>query len=512
MRKTLNKKGFTLIELVVVIAIIGMVITTILSLLFFGYDVYSMTSTDFQLQSSVRVAMETLGETIRESKAVFAVPNADYKDEQWNYLTVDDAGTTVVAYEWNGTGWNKNVILGPYPDITFNIVFMKENTMSKDNSLEMYIEAKTKGGSVQRFAITTGYEVLNALQVIDYGTVSNPARALAYRSDEFHYENMKIYVNLSLVLDTSGSMTRNIAGSTTSNTSLRRISILKEKTNQLIEGFAQNANPNVDISISVVEYNTHANDPGNFLNVRTNKATLISEVNSLCGGTSQSCNGATNIGDGLRRAYYLTEEKAANQRAAHSDELDRILIKNYVLLLSDGDYTMYTRYVSDVEVIQGTRTCIRYAGSSGNCREWRETPTTYTYTRESYLGNQNVYYTDVVSNWWGIISNYYETNVYDADRPYIIGNGANLDTNAGYYIEDVAALGLNNLDNYNNFVIGFTPSLSGTAFNLLTTALNVDESRQFKAADADQLGLAFTNIQTSITNDTWHYLGPRLSE
>lgn len=505
MRKLrLNKKGFTLIELIVVIAIIGMVITTIMSLLFFGYNVYSMTSNDYELQSSVRLAMENLGNTIRESKAVFAVPDATYKDEQWNYLTIDDGGTTVATYEWNGSGWNKNVILGPYPDVTFEIVFMKENTMSKDNSLEMFIEAKTKGGSVQRFAITTGYEVLNALQVIDYGTVSNPARALAYRSDEFHYENMKIYVNVALVLDTSGSMSFNLAGTQTSNVPLasRRITTMKQKTVELIEQFATNTNPDVEINISLIEYNTHANNPNDFRNVATNKANLITDVNSFCSGSSQNCSGGTNIGDGLRRAYHLTEAKKASQEAAHSGELDQILIKNYVILLSDGDYTMYSRNIDSISTTT-EEVCTFYF--FGRCWSWG-TETVSTYNRSYFLGTGNVYYT-----------NFYresdEGNVTTVNRPYVVGlNGNSIDPKAKTYIDQVGALGLNNIDRYTNYIIGFTPSVSGDALQNIRIALGTDPSRVFTAADADELGLAFTNIKTSITNDTWHYLGPRLSE
>ena len=311
MRKTnnLNKKGFTLLELIVVMAVAGMVITVVMSLMLFGFNVYGMTSNDHELQSNVRLAMENLGNTMRESKAVFAVPDAEFKDDGWNYLTVDDAGTTVVAHEWNGTDWDRNVMLGPYPDVTFDIVFLKENTMDKDNTVEMFIEAKTAGGSVQRFAISTGYQVFNALQVINYGTESNPAKALAYRMDEFHYANMKVYVNVALVLDTSGSMSFNLAGTQTSGVPLanRRVTMMKQKTIELIEQFATNTNPDIEISMALIQYNTHANNPNAFRNVTTNKANLITDVNNFCSGASQNCVGGTNIGDGLRRAYHSTE-------------------------------------------------------------------------------------------------------------------------------------------------------------------------------------------------------------
>lgn len=504
MRKTnnLNKKGFTLLELIVVMAVAGMVITVVMSLMLFGFNVYGMTSNDHELQSNVRLAMENLGNTMRESKAVFAVPDAEFKDDEWNYLTVDDGGTTVVSYEWNGTDWDRNVMLGPYPDVTFDIVFLKENTMDKDNTVEMFIEAKTAGGSVQRFAISTGYQVFNALQVINYGTESNPAKALAYRMDEFHYANMKVYVNIALVLDTSGSMSFNLAGTQTSGVPLanRRITMMKEKTVELIELFATNTNPDIEISMALIQYNTHANNPNSFRNVSTSKASLITDVNNFCSGSSQDCAGGTNIGDGLRRAYYSSETLKATQEASHSEELGNILVKNYVIVLSDGDYTMYSRNVdSATTTTQRERVCFW-----GFC--WWDDVTTTTYTRNYFLGNGNIFNTS-----WVRESN--ESSVTNVNQPYVVGlNGSDLDPKAKTYIDLVGGLGLNDNDRYINYIIGFTPSISGTALQNIQSALSIDPSRAFTADDADELGLAFTDIKTSITNDSWHYMGPRLTD
>lgn len=514
MRKTnnLNKKGFTLLELIVVMAVAGMVITVVMSLMLFGFNVYGMTSNDHELQSNVRLAMENLGNTMRESKAVFAVPDAEFKDDGWNYLTVDDAGTTVVAHEWNGTDWDRNVMLGPYPDVTFDIVFLKENTMDKDNTVEMFIEAKTAGGSVQRFAISTGYQVFNALQVINYGTESNPAKALAYRMDEFHYANMKVYVNVALVLDTSGSMSFNLAGTQTSGVPLanRRVTMMKQKTIELIEQFATNTNPDIEISMALIQYNTHANNPNAFRNVTTNKANLITDVNNFCSGASQNCVGGTNIGDGLRRAYHSTETLKAAQEAAHSEELGQILIKNYVIVLSDGDYTMYSRHVS-ATTTQVTE-CTRYR--RGECTRW-STYNVTTYDRSYFLGNGNILNTTLNSDGWTWFQQgYEEDNNTNVSKPtYVVGfDGRSLDPRAKTYIDLVGGLGLNNNDRYINYIIGFTPSISGTALLNIQNALSIDPSRAFTADNADELGLAFTNIKTSITNDSWHYMGPRLSD
>src|SRR5690554_3084742 len=346
-----NKKGFTLLELIVVISIIGMVITTIFSIVFFGYDVYGRTTEDYIIQSDVRLAMEEVNQTIRDSKALFAVPDISYMDDQWNYIGLSADESRIIDYRWDpniGADGDhvERVLVGPYDGITFGIKFDKENSMSKDNTLRMYFEAYTNNGNTKRFDILSGYEALNSLQVVNYGTEDNPAKALAYRADEFHYENMKILVNIALVLDTSGSMQNGLDGRSTSNLNNRRVKILKDQTNILIEQFASNTNPDVEIRMSLVEFNNDANSIRDFRNVKTQKAQLIQDVNDMCQGDSQRCSGATNTGDGLRRAYHALEDIKADQLAAHGGTLDEIVVKNYTIVLSDGVYTYYTEYVS----------------------------------------------------------------------------------------------------------------------------------------------------------------------
>ena len=97
----LNKKnGFTLVELILAIALIVVVITLSVNLLIFGNKVQSKTIHQYDLQSSIRIATEKINEIIRYSKAVFAVPqtfvNSTSKmDPEWNYLMVSDRKSVV---------------------------------------------------------------------------------------------------------------------------------------------------------------------------------------------------------------------------------------------------------------------------------------------------------------------------------------------------------------------------------------------------------------------------------
>ena len=538
--KIRSKGGFTLLELMVVLAIIGLIITSVFSMLMFGYNVFGMTSKDYAVQSSVRLAMEQIGNKVRDSKAVFAVPDATFKDEQWNYLTVDDEGKTVVSYEWNGTGWDKVVILGPFDDVTFDIVFTKENTMSKDNTLKMYIEAYVNGGSTQRFDILAGYQALNALQVIDYGTLTKPAKALAYRGDDFHYENMKIHVNVSLVLDTSGSM------DDLTPDGQKRITAMKSAAKALITGFASNNNNDVDIQISLVEFNRTANDPYDFMSAKNSG--LTANLDKLCRGSVDDCEGGTNIGDGLRRAKYLSLNKINQINDFYAGKPDEFIIKNYVILLTDGDFTYYTREVLDTshQVEQCTertrRVCVWTINGCSKWNWWRlewedydcyvETCSNQTiqdcqpvavtsYSHGWYLADGNVsgarrngssflYFmtTSLLSN----VEPNITPRVGSTSSSYVLGRGNSYDSNALTYIQEVIGDKLNNRDEYTTYIIKLGQEASAQSIEDIRKALNTPNDN-VKAADrASELMLTFTQIQTSIINDTWHYMGPRLSD
>jgi prepilin-type N-terminal cleavage/methylation domain-containing protein len=479
--KVKNRKGFTLIELIVVIAILGMVITTISGLMFYGFNVYTLTSKDFEVQSEVRVAMEKTNKLVRFSSALFAVPNVTYMDREWNYIGMNADRTEIINYKWDTVSetHTQEVMVGPYSGITFNIGFEKENNLSRDNTLRMYFESFTADGSVKRYDIKSGYEALNSLQVINYGTASNPANALAYREEQYSYENFSLVVNIAMVLDVSGSMGSGLVDPngniTTNNPS--RISVLRTQSKMIVEKFAQNSNSDVAINLSLVPFSTYAKTPSIFYDVKnaTQKATLLGKIDAI------SANGNTNTGDGLRRSYYQLLTKQTNDLATATTDT---IVKNYTIILVDGESNHSSMYNTHTDTQVCTRT------KNGVCTRW----STQTVWEQHYYEEDQT------------IGNCTFTSSSTNCTPGFVSS-----TSAAYEYVGLMGAYISNPDFVSNYLVSFATDVSASQITFLADATQTPTQRVYYATDADQLGLSFTEIQMSITNDLWQFLGPKLS-
>jgi prepilin-type N-terminal cleavage/methylation domain-containing protein len=477
-----NKKGFTLLELIVVIAILGMVITTITGLMFYGFNVYTLTSKDFEVQSDVRLAMEETDKLVRYSSALFAVPDVTYMDAEWNYIGMNAAGTEIINYRWDAATQThiQEVMVGPYDGITFNIGFEKANNLSKDNTLRMYFESFTANGSVKRYDIKSGYEALNSLQVINYGTASNPAKALAYREEQYSYENFKLVVNITMVLDVSGSMGSGLVdpNGTVNTNNPSRISVLKTQSKMIVEKFAQNSNSDVSINLSLVPFSTYAKTPSIFYDVKntTQKSTLLSTIDAI------SANGNTNTGDGLRRSYYQLLTKQTNDLATATTDT---IVKNYTIILVDGESNHSSMYNTSTT----TQVCTKY-NKQNVCTKWANST---TWEQHYYSAN-------------GTINNCTFTSSSTSCTPGYVSSI----TQANEYV-DLMGANVSNPDFVTNYLVSFATDVSATQITFIADATQTPSQRVYYATDANQLGLSFTEIQMSITNDLWQFLGPKLS-
>lgn len=488
-KEKLNKKGFTLVEVLVVLAVIGTVVTMIFSLLFYGFDVFNMTSKEYEVQSNVRLAMQKTNQLVRYSTALFAVPDLSYLDDEWDYIGVSEDETRIVSYVWNPStsSHDEETMVGPFDGVTFKLGFSKNNSLSTDNTLELYFESYDVDGTSRRFNIQSGYEALNAIQVVDYGTISHPSTALAYRSETHSYENYKIIVNIAMVLDTSGSMDWDLSGNDiqSGSSTLSRIDILQTQANALVDNFALNTNSDVSINISLVPFASYAKTPSVFYDIKNSsqKTSIKTLINNL------EASGSTNTGDGLRRAYYQLNTKMNSDLATSSVDT---IVKNYTIILVDGDTN--THSMKNTSSTSTSIGCIKW-NSKGKCTLNGEVTTT-TWAQQYYTANAT-------------IGNCTFTEKASTCSPgYVKGNDSNSTANG--YVSLMGA-NLNDPNFVSNYVVSFARSVSTSQINFIATATNTASDRVYYATDANTLGLSFTEIQMSITNELWRFLGPKLS-
>jgi len=424
MKRKQSLKGITLVELVVVIALFGIIVAISANMITVAMRAHQQTVEDYTLQSAIRLATDKVSNTVRYSKAVFAVPESFVDsvarmDPDWTYFSVSPDGREIIEYTYNAsTGAHDETVIVPAQDnIYYELNFQKDEDPLGDGATDVndrllkftitayYAEEDGSGNLVptaERIVFSSEIEALNAIQVVDKGTLSDPSVAIAYRFDGDTYgDGVSQVATITLVLDTSGSMSRTPEGYYTWNDSDRKITKLKEAligdgtTGGIIGQFAAEEN----IEVAVVPFSYDANmytesgyDTNTFYNSQTEETALTTLVNSL------TPNGNTNTGDGMRQAYYAHENfvPVDNGYSADTDQY------NYMIILVDGETNYETNVVTgshtesiwnwwsgsyiDVDVVDGTR----YSGEGEvSANDWpASAPVGYIF---SDSGNRDLY-------------------------------------------------------------------------------------------------------------------------
>ncbi|OOP75235.1 hypothetical protein CBEIBR21_03430 [Clostridium beijerinckii] len=154
--------------------------------------------------------------------------------------------------------------------------------------------------------------------------------------------------DIVFVIDTSGSMDWIVGQNREAYSNEKsRLRIIQNVAENFINKFNDGKN---QANISIVEYNNYASKITNdFININSDN------INSLTGKygyiESLSADGSTNIGDGLRKAYYQLSSKA-------NDGKDK-----YIVLMTDGEAEAYSYKNGNYYMDNGT---YNYAYTSWN--------------------------------------------------------------------------------------------------------------------------------------------------
>ena len=334
-----EQSGFTLVEMIVVIALMGMVMA--LAAMFFKFSFVSekKVEDEFLLQANMRQASAVLNNEIRNATVTFTLAKDVFdsgKKEKWNYFGVEN-GNEIVQYIWNESAGKHDikVLLAAQDGITYNLYFTQNKPMTK--LIQFNLECIRSGDISKKIAVETELNALNSIAVDDGGSDDNPAVAIAYRNDAPPTPE-KVTIAVAMVLDDSGSMDfdmegdaptkrdswgRDIVNPDFDSTNIRK-NILKTQAKKLITDLASDTTSG-GIRVSIIPFEDNADRAAAMVDCGLNKSSLLATIDTFSGS------GGTNTGDGLRRAYYMLKNYKDNNLGAS--------IVNYIILLTDGNPT-----------------------------------------------------------------------------------------------------------------------------------------------------------------------------
>jgi len=483
-------RGITLIEVVLAVALVGIVIGLGTNFFIFGNRVQKVSAEEADIQATTRLIAEHINNIVRMATKTHTIPRSSFqhsedgvRDPNTSYIGITKGGNVVID-EPGGEGQPRNVrYLAKKKDgIDYEIVFNKAG----DNVME-YSIVISKGGKVVN-SITSKVEVLNSLNIDYLGTPSDPAVALAYSlvdpgSQEWIEMSPDAYI--TLVLDQSGSMAWDMDGKD-DTTNQKRIDILKEKAFKMIDRLAA---MDFNIYVSLVGFGTNANDPGAFrnLNVESEKELTISDINGLRANL-----GNTNTGDGVRRAYYRLKNQADALVGSGKQLSD---ITQHMMILVDGGTNRETRTGTS-----GTNLYMNDGNITNN--NWIKAPQT---SRQVFVGVERRCILGFIC--WD--EDIYET-VYD--NRYVKKIGDEKIKPYKYTLEGEQKQAIN------TFVIGFSNrEIDYSSLDDIGSAVNAKEFEHadgmkpyILAKDADELDFAFEQFETEVENNLWLITRPKL--
>lgn len=495
-KMTRSQSGFTLFELIIVVALLSIVLSLAFTFLAAGMRFVEKSDEQFAVQSASRLAMQKTSQAIRYSEAVFTIPSSALEEEnlsaEWDYIgieTVDMDGTIgneivqyIYIYDADEDAYihQREVIVPAQAGIVYNISFNRDASDSGNRSIEFTLKVSSVDEPDGGFEMTSEVIALNSMQIIDdLTTALDPAVGVAFRSGNSDPTVVKYVGHVAMVLDTSGSMDRELDGSSTNNDSLKRITKMKTAAQMIIEGdvdedidgFAQEDN----IDVTIIPFNNNANQDyimhdsnqlyyQTLLSSKNETDALVAQINALVAA------GYTNTGDGLRRAYYTL---------LNNNTIPDVTVKNYMILLVDGVSTKGTKISGRNDPFDSSD-CFVLDGDVASSQCVNEDD------RTSYY----------VSN---------TTTVDPFGSLYVDTVGELLDTTPDFEVEV--------------YIIGYASEINSSALDDIAAACGIDiynaeekAAHVFQAGDEAALLDAFEVIKDDISNQLWLLLGPGYGE
>jgi len=568
-----SMRGVTLIELLLALGLISIVIMVSTNILMVSMNSQRAAVKEYSLQSDLRRVAEHTNEVIRYSKAVFAVPSTFVSSESkmdlgWNYLMVSSDGKRIVSMEYDSS-INKHaekVLVPETEGLRYRVSFEKDNVRNSDKVLSFRIYASTvdENGNMlkEKIVYESSVETVNAIQVVDKGTLAAPSIALAYRGDgqtSGKGKNQIAYITIVIDVSNSMNLTPSDGGRTNHETNNSRITKVREALigdgTEIGNGVIQSLSKEENIFVSLVPFANSANFPSPhansdpsavhpiyevYQNPQTNQ--LLTSIKDMKADGHDSSRygggqGGTNTGDGLRRAYYLHDTFRDRMNESGLTILETDQVHHYMIVLVDGETTFETALYnyhdngfytySDRRVRIGNSWYYRFNWNT----EWRNTfksaylldgniPLSTTIADNPLtlvdFGNYNISYRAQDWRGWyetsytGYVAKYGEPNT-SFDTAVITGNGSSTINNSAY----IAAIG-NKIDSFengtgiNSYLIGYASGLT-TNITYIGNSIGNSEENRYNYDDPDfNLEDVFKNIATDIMADFWIAAGPQI--
>lgn len=381
------KKGFTLVELLIGLALFAIIISLGTSLTLTGINTHGKVFAEFDIQSKSRLALQNVNSTVRDSAATFLLHRDDGDRENeasftegWNYILLSNDKTKLLQYSWDESEskFIKKELISSLDGVVFDLVFNKITNPNEDKLLEYELKVIVNGSDR---VFLSELEGVNSLQIVDraYGKVAN---TLAFRYDTKLSEVSNAQAAIAMVLDQSGSMAYRMDGNSSSNDSSTnpnyhsRMKKLKAEATRFINELAKQ--PNIFISIN--PFSSTGNNSKQMLKAQVNNTAnndLLTYVNNL------NASGGTNTGDGIRRGYYRIVE--FNEEEENKNKTN----KNFIIILVDGVTTF-----ASINEYNDIISSITDRGSSYNVGGYnyqRSNPSTSTVTTNIDYGDTYMY-------------------------------------------------------------------------------------------------------------------------